>query len=113
MKRDLLLWTPILISPLVWFISMEANFALAPLACDAHAAVWIYVVSFASILITAGLCGLAVSSWRTVRRDEQTAAGAPAERVRSMALAGVVLSAGFLLVVIAQTYPDFVLTGCQ
>jgi len=54
-----------------------------------------------------------VSSWRTVRRDEQTAAGAPAERVRSMALAGVVLSAGFLLVVIAQTYPDFVLTGCQ
>jgi len=111
-KRDTLLWTPILGAPFIWFLTLLTNFALAPLPCG-KAEMIRRVVSAIALVLTASMGALAVSLWRRNRVSELPAAGAPAERVRAMSVAGVALSASFLLVLVAQAMPDFLISGCQ
>ena len=49
---------------------------------------------------------LAFSLWKRNRMEELPAQGAPVQRVRAMAIAGMVLSAGFFLVIVANLYPS-------
>jgi len=109
MSRDVRLWASILAAPSAWFISLSANFALAPLACVSSGRVWLQVVSAVSLLIAAASGFVAYSAWR----EYGPAEGAPAERIRNMALAGLVLSAGFSLVILAQWIPNILLAGCE
>jgi hypothetical protein len=113
MNRDFLLWTPILISPSVWFLTLAVNFALAPLPCGGGGEIARRAVSSIALLITAAAGVLALSLWRRNRLEELPAEGAPIERVRAMTIAGIVLSAGFFLVIAAQALPDFILAGCE
>jgi hypothetical protein len=113
MKRDLLLWTPILASPAVWFVTLLANFALAPLPCSGPAETIRRGISLLALVMIGAAGLLAWWLWKRNRADPLPAQGAPVERVRAMALSGVVLSAGFFLVILAQSLPDFMLTGCE
>lgn len=112
-SREVRLWTPILASPAVWFFTFLANYALAPLACIKEAKLILILVWLAGFIITGGAGLLALNEWRQVKVIEADAHGAPSERVRTMALAGLVLSAAFLVVIVAQSLPDFILAGCQ
>ena len=109
MNRDLLLWTSILAPPAAWFFALAANFALAPLPCAGPAEFVRPGVWLTALLIAAAAGVLAMRLKRTGPEDAQDAA---AERVRSMAISGVVLSVGFLIVIVAQALPDFILWGC-
>lgn len=112
-RRDALLWTSILVPPGVWFLTLLANFAIAPVTCDGSGKIAVNSVSLAGLLIS-GCCGLlAWSVWRGLERDTPQTAGAPVQRVRTMAVAGLVLSASFFLVILAQAIPDLMLKGCE
>ena len=113
MKRDALLWTPILVSPSVWFLTLVANFALAPLPCGGPGALARRTVSMVALLITALVGMLAIQLWRRNDTQDVPAQEAAAERVRAMARAGVIMSASFFLVIVAQALPDFILAGCE
>jgi hypothetical protein len=112
-KRDILLWTTILVPPIVWFTNLLVNFAVAPLACNGPGMSALHTASFLSLLIGAASTLLAVSLWRKLGTEATPATGAPASRVRAMAAAGVVMGAGFVLAIIAQAVPQFILTGCE
>jgi hypothetical protein len=103
-KAQAPLWIGLLTGPLVWFFHMEANFALVEWACPNHD--WIlHVVSAVSLLLVAIAGLIAGREWREppgVPRSGQY-----------MAVLGMVLSAGFFLVILAQEIPTWVLTPCQ
>jgi hypothetical protein len=111
MKRDLLLWLFVLVPPAVWFVTLLANFALAPIPCASGGVLARRSVSLAALLINAAATLLAFLYWRRVQTLHGE--GAPVSRVRAMSIAAIVLGGGFALVIIAQSLPDFLMTGCE
>ena len=96
--RQAVLGTGLVLAPLAWFASLEANFALAPLACTGHA-------KGILLLISAAAFGLAVAS------------GLMAWTQRSfqpkLALPGAVICALFSIAILAQAIPNLILRGCE
>jgi hypothetical protein len=109
MKPLVWLWSGILAGPVAWFLNLEGNFALAPLACMGHGKIWLYLVSALSLLITAVAGGV---SYMQLGKANEDAAIAPATH-RNLAIVGLCLSAFFLLVIAAQTIPNLILQGCE
>jgi predicted lysophospholipase L1 biosynthesis ABC-type transport system permease subunit len=99
--------TVALASPLIWFANHVAQFALAPLACVWHSNVVLWSVAAAALLVDAGCGVVAWSAWQK-RAGEDTAPMPP-----WLALSGVILSAGFFVVIAAQTIPILMLAGCE
>ncbi|MBV9267590.1 MAG: hypothetical protein JO061_15590 [Acidobacteriaceae bacterium] len=113
MNRNLALWIVVLTGPIVWLCSFEAIFALAPWACTFQSKLALYLVSLAAVIFC---CASGVYSWRLLKEfgqewDMEGAGAVP--RGRAMAVAGLVLSAGFLIVVIAQAIPEIMLGACE
>jgi hypothetical protein len=113
MKPETMLWSSILIGPAAWFLNLEANFAIAPLACSGGAKPYLYLVSTITLLLTLAAAWMAFAQWH---QPERRAAGelAPVDaRRRGMALAGLGLSALSFLVILAQTIPNLLFAGCE
>lgn len=102
--RTSILWAGLLTGPVIWFIGLEAKFALAPWVCAYGWRTAVFAVSFASLAITAAAGALSWMQWR------QLPAGT---RPRAMALGGMALSAGVVLVLLAQSLPEWILRGCE
>jgi uncharacterized protein involved in response to NO len=100
-KADAVLWAGLAISPLAWFLNLQINFALAPLACQGHSKAVLNLTSAAALglVLLGGLL-----SWTELR---------PLSRRRGMALGGMALSGLFFLVILAQTIPNLMLRGCE
>ena len=112
-KRDVALWTGVLAGPIIWLCSFEANFALAPWACIFQVKLALYVVSFLGLLLCAASGVLAWQQWKAVGTELPGDGGGPLPRIRVMALSGVVLSASFFLIVLAQAIPELMLAPCE
>ena len=99
MNGQLMLWAAVLASPVIWFASLGAGFAVAPLTCarDSNALLWL-ISGIALVLdATSGF-----AAWRAWQRGRSW-----------LALNGIILSAGFFLVIGAQAIPGLMLAGCQ
>ena len=105
MKQDFVLWLCVLAGPVAWFLSMEANFALAPLAPKAMLA--FYLVSLAALLITAAAGYLAWARWRQMSRSKADVVATSGRR--ALAVSAFVLSAMFAVVIVAQSIPNLML----
>lgn len=93
-------------SPIVWFASHTAQFALAPLTCAWRSNAILWLASAIALMLDAG-SGL--FAWSQCKPEPQNAAVMP----RWLALSGVLLSAAFFLVIVAQAIPTFILGGCE
>lgn len=112
MKRDFLLWLTILSGPAVWFINMEASFALAPWVCQWQSSLVPALTASIALAIVAASGLLARYEWQ--RLEVPTGDPQPAEpRPRAMALGGMLLSGLFFIVILAQTIPTIELGLCQ
>jgi hypothetical protein len=111
--RPALLWALVFTGPLVWFAELEANFALAPLACQGKNKTILYIVSGASLLLllTAGIISWA--QWYLADNDSQGQVAPFDARTRGLALGAVALNFLAALVVLAQTIPNLMMTGCE
>jgi len=104
MKMEAILWGAIVAAPLVWFLNLEANFALAPLACSGGKPA-LYLVSAACLAVAAVAMWVSFTQWR-LPENADSHRGA-------MALAGAGLSGLSLLVILAQAIPTLLLRGCE
>ncbi len=111
MKRDLALWSALLIPPSAWFVNLLANFALAPFACGYHWWAVLHVISAVCVLIAAGCVVLAWRQWQEVGR-EAPSEGSGAARARIMAIGGMALSSMFVLVILAMWLVQAILGAC-
>lgn len=113
MKRDIALWTGVLAGPIVWLCSFEANYALAPWACIFQAKLALYLISIAALVLCGASGMLAWRQWNELGREWPGGGGGALPRSRIMAIGGVLMSAMFFLVVLAQAIPEVVLESCQ
>jgi hypothetical protein len=113
MTRDLALWTGLLAGPIVWLISFEANFALAPWACVTQGKAALYVVSILALLLSAGSGLLAWREWGELGKESPGDGEGALPRSRVMAIGGVLLSVLFFLIILAQAIPEVMLQACN
>jgi predicted permease len=92
------LGTGLILAPIAWFASLEANFALAPRACAGDGKSVLLLVS-AVALSLAVISGLL--AWTQRNSD------------RRLAVSGAVISALFTIVIVAQAIPNLILGGCE
>ena len=111
--RDLLLWVAVLAGPILWLLSFQAKFSWNPWACASQAKLILFSISLAAFLLTAGAGLLAWRQWYALRHQPTADTGATLARSRFMALGGLVFSAGFCMVIIAQVIPDLLFEVCQ
>lgn len=98
------LWTGILAGPFAQALTLTSKYALVKYVCDRKAA-W---VLFAIAILGLAICAFgAFESWRGWRSGEET------PRVQFMGISGLILNAGFALVIIAQAIPPFFLGPCE
>lgn len=112
-SRDFALWTGLLAGPLVWLISFEAKFALAPWACVTQGKVALYIVSIVALALAAGSALVAWRQWSDVGKKEPGDGDGALPRIRVMAAGGVMSSVMFFLVILAQAIPEVVLRPCD
>ncbi|HWD99796.1 MAG TPA: hypothetical protein VG345_12190 [Bryobacteraceae bacterium] len=113
MNRDTLLWISILAPPVVWFLCMEANFALAPWACAFGWKAILLLISVLGLVITASLTFLAWGQWKSLGREWPGDAGGAIPRARIMAILGGLIAAFSFLVILAQSVPAVLMGACQ
>jgi hypothetical protein len=109
--RDL--WVGLLLAPVAFLINLEVAYALVPTACSSGNELPVHLVHLACLLLT--LCGL-VTAWRSWKLTGATwpgEQGDPLARSRFMAGVGLLVSAMFVLVIVAQWIPSFILDPCQ
>ena len=112
-RRDLILWLSIFIGPIVWFWTMETNFALAPELCHSNTKSVAYLVSAIGLLLTGGGTMTAWTLWKRLGHEFPGDWGGEVARSRFMAIGGAALGTASFLVILAQTIPQIILKGCE
>ena len=113
MKPNMLLWAGIFTGPVAWFINLNANFALAPLACTGGNKVPLFLVSGITLALAFLACGVSFLEWQRQSRDDAGEVVASDTRRRAMGMAGMAISGLSLLVIAAQAIPNLILGGCE
>jgi hypothetical protein len=113
MNRTFALWTGILAGPVAWLVSFEINFALAPWACVNQQKILLYIVSLIAFIISAASGILAWSEWKQLGSEWPGEGGGAVPRGRIMAIGGMLMSALFCLVILAQAVPALMLGVCE
>jgi hypothetical protein len=110
MASDRLLWTLVLLPPVVWAVHLCLTYFLASVACDGA---WPLTLHLASVVSLAAIAGGGVVSWRTVSKDVSENDPPPKGRAHFMAAAGVGFALIFGATVLAQWYPMFLIEPCR
>jgi nicotinamide riboside transporter PnuC len=113
---QLSLWFGILGGPTAWFAHLVIAYSLVPVACARGLEIVLYLVIPAMILIAAAAGFFAWRGWRLASDGEEKNNNGRKlvfDRVRFMALSGIVMSAFFLVVIIAQSVPILAYGPCD
>jgi hypothetical protein len=107
------LWAGLLLAPAAFLLNLEIAYALVPTACSSRNLLLMHAVHFVCLLL-AGLGGLlAWRCWSGAGEAWPGDAGGAISRTQFMAGLGVLTSGLFVLVILAQWIPSFVLSPCQ
>jgi hypothetical protein len=105
-RRRIGLWFCMLGPPLLWYANMQIDYLFVRLARNSHRMWPIHLSDVASLVICLGFGLWAWSMHRSpINRDDPDAS----QRERFMTVVGVAGSAFFLLIILAQSIPSFVL----
>jgi ABC-type enterochelin transport system permease subunit len=102
--RLIVLWTGVLIGPLAWLGVLEANYVLSYVACDTQHRWYMHAVVALAVVLVA-IAGSA--AWRQSRTVES------AETTTWLAIAGALMSAFFVIVILATDIPVLAFRPCQ
>lgn len=99
------LWTGILAGPLAWAADLQAKYALQQYVCANQNAMWInWIITLAALVLTAFGAFNAWRGWTL---------GGGHQRVRTMAMTGLMISGMFALSIVAMSIPDFFFKACD
>jgi hypothetical protein len=113
MSRSAMLWLELLAGPIVWFVSLCANFALAGWACVFWWQPGLRIVAIAAMAITAAAGYMSWRDWHQLGREFPGEAGGSVARSRALASGGVLLNGMFVLVILTQLIVSSILSGCE
>jgi hypothetical protein len=111
-RQNLALWVAVLGSAIVWAIQMQTSYSLVTWACSMQRNWPLHVVSLLFLILAAAPGFIAWREWRAHASSETERQSAGAGRRRFMALLGLMLSALFLILILAQAIPSFFFNPC-
>jgi cytochrome c biogenesis factor len=112
-RQILALWIGVLLAPIAFLLNLEAAYAVVPTACSSHHVLLVHLVHLACLLLALAGLFTARRGWKTLGATWPGEQGDPLARSRFMAGTGLLVSAMFVLVIVAQWIPSFVLDPCQ
>jgi cytochrome c biogenesis factor len=107
------LWAGLLLAPVAFLLNLEAAYALVPTACSSHNELPVHLVHLACLLFAVYGLSTAWRSWNALGATWPSEEGDPLARSRFLAGTGLLVSAMFILVIVAQWIPTLVLDPCQ
>jgi cytochrome c biogenesis factor len=107
------LWVGLLLPPIAFLINLEAAYALVPAACSSHNQLPVHLVHIVCLLLAVAGGLTAGRWWKLEGVTWPGEEGSEVARSRFMAGLGVLLSALFILVIVAMWIPSFLLDPCQ
>ena len=107
------LWTGLLLAPAAFLLNLEVAYALVPAACSERSRLLIHVVHAVCLVLAAAGMLAAWRMWRVTGETWPGGAGGRLSRSRFMSGLGLFLSLLFVLVIVAQWIPSFILSPCQ
>jgi dipeptide/tripeptide permease len=111
--RNLILWLTLFAGPAFWLLSFQAKFSWTQWACSSQNKLALFIFALLALALTATAGILARRQYKELGDRQPGEEGSDVARSRFMALGAMVFSAGFCLVIVAQTIPDMVLGACQ
>jgi len=96
------LWTGMLAGPIAWALVFELKYALVDYVCR-NRAPWLFWVFF--------VIGILICAYGAFAAWSGMAEGSP--RAKAMGLAGLALSIGFAIFIVALMVPDIFLRPCE
>lgn len=99
--------------PLSFLLHLQLNYMLVPWACATRNSFVLHLVTLGALLLTASGATLAWRNWQETRREGPSSSGGVLPRSRFLAVLGLLLSALFLLIIMAQWLATLVLSPCQ
>lgn len=99
-------------APLMWAVQMQTLYSLGTMACGDRARISLHLVSLLALVVAAAAALAAWRAWRAVGPEWPPDAGDVPDRAHFLALAGVLSSTGFFLLIFAQAIPTFVFPVC-
>ena len=111
--RTTRLWYGFLAGVLAWKLQLMVNYALVPYACWQRLTVLVHVASTATFLLAVSGAVIAWGSWVRAGRGYEMEAGGVHARSRFLAIAGLVLSGYFALLILGQWLPNLLLGPCD
>ncbi|MFP5260606.1 MAG: hypothetical protein ACLGJB_01720 [Blastocatellia bacterium] len=111
--RLLNLWAGLFAAPVAWLVELQLHYMLVPWACSTGRHFVLHLITVAALLVAVVGGVLAWQGWRQSGPGWPDGSGGPAPRSRFMAVTGLLLSALFFFVILAQGIPIFVLNPCQ
>lgn len=107
-------WMGVLAGPVAWGLHMQTNLSLVPWACKNGGLLMLHVVTVLALVVTAFGAFAAWRGWQEGAAEEvETDGGSRISRARFMGALGLLVSAMFFLVIIAQAIPSFMFHPCQ
>jgi hypothetical protein len=107
------LWFGILAGPLAWAFDEGVSYSLVPHACSTGHHYVLHIVTIISFAIVIGGFLAARIAHARIPSPTSPDGGSTFDRSRFMALLGMASSSVFILVIIAQTIPRFILGPCD
>jgi hypothetical protein len=94
-------------------LGMQAlAYAEVPWACTTGRIAWVHLVPAIFVILTLVVVGTAWTSWSRVGRHGRAAGDNVPDRTRFIALSGLLLSLGSLLIILAMWVPLFLFDPC-
>jgi hypothetical protein len=103
----------ILLPAMVCAVQMELNYALVRHACSANRTLSLQLVTIVALALTMIAAVIAFVSWRRTGVEWPSEAADFATRVRFLSALGILSSATFFLVILAQGIATVVFHPCQ
>lgn len=99
--------------PVIWSIRFGVSYSLLPWVCATGGVLLLQALTLAALAGTAWAGAVGWRQWRLAGRSTAAEFGGADARARFMALVGMLGSALFLVVIIAEALPLFLIDPCQ
>ena len=109
----MLVWTGVLLPPIICAIQMEANYVLVGQACAAQRNVALYIVTSVALVVTIFSGIVSAVTWKLFGTVWPTDAVDTPTRVRFISVMGLMSSAIALLLILAQAIATLSFDPCQ
>ncbi len=107
------LWFSVLAGPLAWAAMETIEWMMVPWACATGLIWYLYLITLVALLFPAAAGYAAWRMWHEAGAELEAEEGGSMGRTRGMALGGMILSGMFILAIIAEAIPTFILGACQ